>query len=228
MREPRFEVAAVLFDLDGTLLDTIPDLAEGANRMLAELGRPLRPLAEIHSFVGKGIPHLVRRCMTDNADAGEDEIARAVEVFKRHYAAVNGRRTRIYDGVVDTLEALRAMGVRCACVTNKAGDFTLPLLERMGIADHFDAVVCGDTLSVKKPDPATVQHACELLGVSVTEALLVGDSANDAGAAQAAGMPVVLMRYGYSEGRPVDSIPCDALLSSMPEILSLIEVAVRR
>ena len=227
MPERRFAVAAVLFALDGTLLDTIPDLAEGANRMLAELGRPARPLAEIHSFVGKGIPHLVRRCMTENATAGEDEIARAVEVFKRHYEVVNGERTRIYDGVVDTLEALARMGLKRACVTNKAGAFTAPLLDRMGIAGHFDAVVSGDTLRVKKPDPATVRHACDLLGVGVAQALMVGDSANDAEAAQAAGMPVVLMRYGYSEGRAVDTIPCDALLSSMTEILPLIDTAAR-
>ncbi len=222
MAEPRFAVRAVLFDLDGTLLDTIHDLAEAANRMLAELGRPMRPLAEIHSFVGKGIPHLVRRCMTENAAADEAEIEQAVALFQRHYAEVNGRTTRIYDGVVETLQAMRAMGLKLACVTNKAGDFTRPLLERMGIDVHFDAVVSGDTLAVKKPDPAVVRHACEAMGVAVGEALMIGDSANDAGAAQAAGMPVVLVRYGYSEGRPVDTIPCDALLSSMPEVLPLI------
>jgi len=220
--EPRFEVRAVLFDLDGTLLDTIHDLAEAANRTLAELGRPTRPLEEIHSFVGKGIPHLVRRCMTENTFAEEAEIEQAVALFKGHYADVNGRATRIYEGVVETLQAMRAMGLKLACVTNKAGDFTLPLLERMGIDVHFDAVVSGDTLAVKKPDPATVRHACEAMGVAVGEALMIGDSANDAGAAQAAGMPVVLVRYGYSEGRPVDTIPCDALLSSMPEVLPLI------
>jgi len=223
--EARFPVKAVLFDLDGTLLDTIHDLAAGANRMLSELGRAERPLAEIHSFVGKGIPHLVRRCMTEGTAASEPEIEHAVSVFKRHYAEVNGQATRIYDGVLETLQTLRANGIRTACVTNKAGDFTLPLLARMGIDGYFDAVVSGDTLSVKKPDPATVRHACALMGVEASEALMVGDSANDAEAAQGAGMPVVLVRYGYSEGRAVDTIPCDALLSSMTEVLPLVGTA---
>ena len=213
MSVARFEVRAVLFDLDGTLLDTIADLAEAVNRMLAELGRPARPLAEIHSFVGKGIAMLVRRCMTENASATEREIEQAVEVFRRHYAEVNGRHTTVYPGVVETLDAMRAMGLRLACVTNKSEAFTLPLLERMGLDRYFAAVVSGDTLPVKKPDPAMLHHACALLGVDAARALMIGDSENDAFAARAAGMPVLLVTYGYSEGMPVDTIECDGLLS---------------
>lgn len=221
----RFPVRAVLFDLDGTLLDTIHDLADAANLMLAELGRPERPLAQIHSFVGKGIPNLVRRCMTEDAEAGEDEIERAVAVFRRHYTLVNGRSTRIYPGIVETLEAMRGMNLRLACVTNKAGDFTLPLLERTGLMPFFGAVVSGDTLAVKKPDPAVLHHACELLGVAAPHALMIGDSANDALAARAAGMPVLLVTYGYSEGMPVDTIECDGLLSDATGALARIEAA---
>ena len=215
----RFSPRAVLFDLDGTLLDTIADLADAANLALAELGRPARTQDEIHSFVGKGIPNLVRRCMTEGIQATEAEIEHAVAVFRRHYARVNGVRTRIYPGVIDTLEALRARGLRLAVVTNKAEAFTLPLLERMAIAHYFDAVVSGDTLPVKKPDPAVVNLACERLGVSAAEALMIGDSANDALAAQGAGMPVLLVTYGYSEGVPVDTIECDGLVSNALEVL---------
>ena len=222
---PQFAVRAVLFDLDGTLLDTIQDLAEAANAMLAELGRPPLALARVHSFVGKGVAVLVARCMAEGGVVGDAENAHAVSVFKRHYARINGNRTRIYPGVVETLEVLREMGVRLACVTNKPGDFTMPLLERMGIADCFDTVVAGDTLAVKKPDPAVLRHACARLGVAVDDALMVGDSANDAQAAQSAAMPVVLVRYGYSEGQPVETIPCDGLLSSMDELLPMIRVA---
>lgn len=221
----RFPARAVLFDLDGTLLDTIGDLAEAANLMLAELGRPQRPLAEIHSFVGKGLPNLVRRCLTENAAATEDEIEAAISVFRRHYTVVNGLGTRIYPGILETLEALRARQCKLAVVTNKAGDFTLPLLERMGIAGHFEAVVSGDTLPVKKPDPAMLFHACELLGVAAGEALMIGDSANDALAARAAGMPVLLVTYGYSEGMPVDTIECDGLLSNALQALDHIAAA---
>lgn len=216
---------SVTFDLDGTLLDTIADLADAANLMLAELGRPARTQAEIHSFVGKGIPNLVWRCLTEGARATEAEVETAVAVFRRHYAVVNGASTTIYPGVVETLQTLRARDVRLAVVTNKAEAFTLPLLERMEIAHYFDTVVSGDTLPVKKPDPATVRLACERLGVTPTQALMIGDSANDALAAQGAGMPVLLVTYGYSEGVPVDTIECDGLLSNAFQALDHIVTA---
>ncbi|HNR60373.1 MAG TPA: phosphoglycolate phosphatase [Thauera sp.] len=222
---PRFAARAVLFDLDGTLLDTITDLADAANLTLAELGRPLRSQDEIHSFVGKGIPNLVRRCMTEGTQASDAEIDVAIGVFRRHYAVVNGARTRIYPGITDTLDAMRALGLKLAVVTNKAEAFSLPLLERMGIAHHFDTVISGDTLDVKKPDPAVVRLACERLGVATADALMIGDSANDALAAQAAGMPVLLVTYGYSEGVPVDTIECDGLLSIATDALQYIATA---
>ncbi len=223
MTTPRFDVDVVLFDLDGTLLDTIPDLHEAARRMLEELGEPTRSLDEITRFVGRGIPNLVERCLTDGRAARDGaSLESAVTVFRRHYAAVNGHSTRIYEGVADTLGALQAQGIRMACVTNKAGAFTLPLLDRMGLAQFFGCVVSGDTLPEKKPDPAPLLHACEALGVSPTRALMVGDSANDALAAQSAGIPVLLMTYGYSEGRAVDTIECDGLVSTFPGLLRLI------
>ncbi|HAF56172.1 MAG TPA: phosphoglycolate phosphatase, partial [Thauera sp.] len=169
MSTARFAPRAVLFDLDGTLLDTIADLADAANLTLAELGRPARSQDEIHSFVGKGIPHLVRRCMIEGTSATEAEIETAVTVFRRHYAVVNGARTTIYPGVIETLQTLRARDIRLAVVTNKAEAFTLPLLARMEIAHYFDTVVSGDTLAVKKPDPAVVRLACERLEVAPTE-----------------------------------------------------------
>ncbi|MBN8442334.1 MAG: phosphoglycolate phosphatase [Thauera sp.] len=225
MSAARYRPSAVLFDLDGTLLDTIGDLAEAANRMLVELGRPPRTQDEIHSFVGKGIPNLVRRCLTENAVATEDEIDAAVPVFRSHYQVVNGASTRIYPGVLETIAELRARRIKLAVVTNKAEAFTLPLLERMGMAAHFDTVVSGDTLPVKKPDPAVLHLACERLGVAARDALMIGDSANDALAAQGAGMPVLLVTYGYSEGRPVDTIECDGLLSNALQALDLIASA---
>lgn len=225
--QARFPARAVLFDLDGTLLDTIEDLAEAANRMLLETGRAVRSLDEIRSFVGKGIPNLVRRCVTEGEahGVGEDDIAAAVACFRRHYTEVNGSRSRIYPGVVEALDALRARDLALACVTNKAEAFTRPLLERMGLAGYFPVVVSGDTLAVKKPDPAVLLHACAQLGVAAGEALMIGDSANDALAARAAAMPVLLVTYGYSEGMPVDSIECDGLLSSATEALRHIQFA---
>lgn len=224
MTTRRLPARAVLFDLDGTLLDTVADLAEAANRTLAEMHRPPRTLEQIRDFVGKGIPHLVRRCMTEGSVATEDEIAQAVVCFRRHYAEVNGLHSRLFPGVAETLDALRALGRPMGCVTNKAAAFTVPLLERMRIAAYFSAVVSGDTLAVKKPDPAVLHHACALLGVDSAQALMIGDSANDALAARAAGMPVLLVTYGYSEGVPVDTIDCDGLLSNAAQALDWIAV----
>lgn len=224
MSAARIAVNAVLFDLDGTLLDTIEDLAEAANRTLSECSRPLRSLDEIRTFVGKGIPNLVRRCMTEGMVASDDEVERAIERFRAHYADVNGSRSRMYPGVADTLAALHRRGFALACVTNKAEAFTRPLLARMGIAHYFPVVVSGDTLAVKKPDPAVLLHACEQLGVSRRDALMIGDSANDALAARAARMPVLLVTYGYSEGVPVDTIECDGLISSTTEVLDRIVI----
>lgn len=218
-----FAISAVLFDLDGTLLDTAEDLAVAANAMLAELARPPRHIDEIRRFVGKGIPHLVDRCLNDGAtSAHADEVARGIEAFRRHYADVNGVHSRPYAGVVETLRILRARGLPLACVTNKPEAFTLPLLERTGLQGYFAAVVSGDTLAVKKPDPAMLHHACRMLDVPPMHALMIGDSANDALAARAAGIPVFLVTYGYSEGVPVDSIECDGLLSNATEVLALV------
>ena len=219
----RFDVDAVLFDLDGTLLDTIADLHAAANRMLDELGRPQRSLDEVRRFVGKGIPKLVERCLAD-PDLSESDFARAVDVFQRHYRETNGRHSRPYPSVVETLAGLHARGLPMGVVTNKALDFTEPLLSDAGLADYFGAVVCGDTLAHKKPAPDMLVHACELLGVPVARSLMVGDSANDAQCARAAGCPVLLMTYGYTEGVPVDTIDSDGLLSELAGLPPLIGV----
>ena len=213
---------AVLFDLDGTLLDTVQDLTEAANLTLAEMGRPPRTVSEIHSFVGKGVPHLVFRCMTENAQATEAEVEEARTRFYRHYTAVNGQATRAYPGVTAALEELASRKIAMGVVTNKAAEFAEPLIAKMGLSGYFGVVVSGDTLPQKKPDPAPLLHACAALGVSVDETVMFGDSANDALAARAAGMPVYLLTYGYSEGQPLDTIACDGLVSQINEAWPLI------
>lgn len=211
----RFE--SVTLDLDGTLLDTIADLAAGCNAMLVELGRAPRSQAEIHSFVGKGMAVLVERCLSDGALPAPALLADGIAVFQKHYTALNGSATRIYPGVVEGLDALRALGLPLAVVTNKPAAFTAPLLARMGLHTYFAAVVSGDTLPYKKPRPEPILHACALLGSQPAANLHIGDSANDIDAARAAGSPVLCVPYGYNEGRPVDSADCDALVSSLVE-----------
>lgn len=215
-------VSAVTIDLDGTLADTIPDLAAGANAMLAELGRPGLPVDRIRTFVGKGIPKLVERTLTEAfGDAGLME--RALPVFERHYAAANGRHSTLYPGVAEGLRALREMKVPLACVTNKSGRFTTPLLEQLGLSGYFEQVVAGDTLPQKKPDPAQLLHASRGFGVEPGRMLMIGDSVNDAQAARAAGCPVFCVPYGYNEGRDVRELDVDAIVASLFEATRLIQ-----
>ena len=215
-------VSAVTIDLDGTLADTIPDLAAGANAMLAELGRPDLPLERIRTFVGKGIPRLVERTLTESlGDAALME--RALPIFERHYAATNGRHSELYPGVSEGLARLREMKVPLACVTNKSGRFTLPLLEQLGLARYFEQVVAGDTLPQKKPDPAQLVHACRGFGIEPRSMLMIGDSVNDALAARAAGCPVFCVPYGYNEGRDVRELDVDAIVASLFEATRLIQ-----
>lgn len=209
---------AILIDLDGTLLDSIPDLASAANSMLAEFRAPTLPVADIATFVGKGTANLVRRCLTDpRVQLPDDEksLERALEVFNRHYHEVNGRESRLYPGVLEGLEAFRKQGAKLAVVTNKPEEFTLPLMEKTGLAAYFDAVVGGDTCERKKPDPLPLLHACELLGCSPAEALAIGDSINDALAARAAGITVLAVPYGYNEGLDIHTLDIDDIVSGI-------------
>jgi len=217
-------VQAVMIDLDGTLLDTIPDLAAATNQMLEALGRETLPLDTVRNFVGKGIPRLVERALLREMDGHADAalLAQALPVFERFYAAVNGRHTTIYPGVREGLEQFRAAGFPLVCVTNKAGAFTGPLLERMDLASYFQQTIAGDTLARKKPDPLQLLHACAQLGVAPAQMLMIGDSVNDVQAARAAGCPVFCVTYGYNEGQAVQSLEVDAIVAALTECISLI------
>ena len=221
---PPLLVKAVMIDLDGTLLDTIPDLAAAANNMLIELGRPPLPEARIRNFVGKGIANLIERTLTDDMDGKPDQASfdRAVPIYERCYKAANGKHTTIYPGVMEGLDAMRARGFPLACVTNKSERFTLPLLDTMQMSHYFVTVVAGDTLSQRKPDPAPLLHACKVMKVAPNEMLMIGDSLNDAQAARAAGCPVFCVGYGYNEGHDVRELDVDAIVASLVEANSLI------
>lgn len=218
-------VSAVTIDLDGTLADTIPDLASAANSMLAELGRPALAVERIRTFVGKGIPKLVERALKDACADGvsTDLMARALPLYERCYADVNGRHCALYPGVSEGLEALREMGMPLACVTNKSARFTAPLLEQLGLARYFEQVIAGDTLPTKKPDPAQLIHACRRFGIAPRDMLVIGDSVNDAEAARAAGCPIFCVTYGYNEGRDVRELDVDAIVASLEEAALLIQ-----
>ena len=218
-------VSAVTIDLDGTLADTIPDLAAAANTMLGELGGAALEVDRIRTFVGKGIPKLVERTLSEAFLGGVpgDLMARALPVYERCYSECNGRHSALYPGVSEGLEALRNMGMPLACVTNKSGRFTVPLLEQLGLARYFGQVIAGDTLAQKKPDPAQLLHAAQRFGVAPGDMLVIGDSVNDAEAARAAGCPVFCVTYGYNEGRDVRELDVDAIVGSIAEATRLIE-----
>ena len=214
----RIDVRAVFFDLDGTLLDTIPDLHAAVNAMLADLGRPALPIKAVGRYVGRGAANLVKRALAGSLDAADDDSPapdEALSSFRRHYARENGQRTRFFPGVREGLEAIRAKGLPMAVITNKPEAFTRPLLEMTALAEFFQTVVSGDDLPRRKPDPMPLVWTCGYLGVSPVDALFIGDSVNDFLAARAACCRVFLLPYGYNEGRDVRELECDAIVPSI-------------
>ena len=221
----RFQVKLVMFDLDGTLLDTAPQIAEAANRMLVALGKPMLPQAQISTYIGEGVQNLIKRCLTGNLhDEPDAELfARAQPLYYDFYAN-NATDSQPFPRVITTLQQLQAQGYLLACVTNKPEKFTLPLLEKTGLADFFEIVVSGDTLPKKKPDPLPLLHICQKLSALPAEAVLVGDSETDVQAAHAAGCFVVTVPYGYNQGREIDVATVDATVQQLTEVVDLLEL----
>lgn len=217
-------IRAVAIDLDGTLLNTVPDITEAAQRMLRDLGLAPVELAKIQSFIGNGIANLVKRALTGEMHGKPDAalFERAFPLFRQHYAAVLTCETRPYPGALEAVQALREAGFGLACVTNKAEMFTLPLLEAMKLKDAFQLILSGDSLPQKKPDPLPLLHVAKFFGCSPAELLLIGDSLNDTLAANAAGCPVFLVPYGYNGGVDVREQNCNAVIESLPDALKLI------
>ncbi len=222
---------AVFLDLDGTLMDTAPDLAEAANRVRADFGMAPLDLARVAQFVGKGADVLVHRSLTDRIDGQVDaqRFASARAAFGRHYHAVNGQASRVFEDVPQALARMRGHGWRLACVTNKPGEFTRPLLASADLARWLDAVVCGDQVREGKPHAAIMLEACRQLAVAPGEAVMVGDSLNDVLSAHAAGLRVVLVETGYNEGEPVAALASrpgvDAIVPRLGDAVSWLERA---
>lgn len=214
-------VKAIVLDLDGTLLDTATDIASAANRMLAELGRSTLDEATVRSYIGNGVSRLVKRALTGTLDGEPDaaEFERALDIFRRHYAETLTATTRPYPGVMEGVQALKAAGFRLGCITNKAERFTTPLLAAMGLAPAFDAVIAGDTLPAKKPDPLPLLHLAERFGIAPAEMVLVGDSLNDVQAARAAGCAVFCVPYGYNRTGHVRDLNPDQVVERLPDVL---------
>ena len=217
----------VLIDVDGTLVDSVPDLAYCVDRMMEQLDMPVRGEAAVRQWVGNGVERLVRRALINQLD-GEPEEAlfeKAMPIFMDLYAKNTSGRSSLYPGVTEGIAYLKQAGFRLGCVTNKAEQFTVPLLKDLGIYDNFEVVVSGDTLPKKKPDPMPLLHAAEVMGVTAEQSMMLGDSMSDVKAARAAGFQIVCMSYGYNHGIDIRDSNPDAVIDSMAELQGLLEAA---
>lgn len=210
----------VMIDLDGTLINTAPDLADCVNIMLERMGRDPWPLDKVSGWIGNGVSRLVKRALTDSMDGepDSDDYEKGYALFLEAYGENVSAKSRPYDGVVAGLEKLKDMGFRLACVTNKAESFTLPLLADLELDEYFELVVSGDSLPRKKPDPLPLTHACEYFGITPDQGILVGDSANDVKAAIAAGMPVICVNYGYNQGVDLTTLQTQGVIDSLEKL----------
>jgi phosphoglycolate phosphatase len=217
-------IAAIFFDLDGTLVDSVPDLTAAVNVMLLQLDLPAREEAQVRTWVGNGMNNLIHRALTnDMAGQAEPELfARAKTLYRVAYAENLSVHSSLYPGARAGLAELRAAGWPMACVTNKPAEFALPLLDRLGIGSFFATVVGGECIPHPKPAPDALLLCAERLGVPIDRGLMVGDSLNDVGAARNAGCPVVCVPYGYNHGRDIREAEPDAVICSIAELPALL------
>lgn len=213
---------AVLIDLDGTLVETAPDIVAAANRMLDELDAPSLPFKTVSGFIGKGVPNLVR-CILDVSGISDIvDQQHAEDLFYKHYRITNGHFGTVFPGVREGLTALKEAGYRLACVTNKPFVFAEALLQIAGLDGYFDILVGGDSIPQMKPAPEPLLHACRVLEASPKRSSMVGDSAVDVAAARAAGMPVYIVRYGYPGPGGLGALTCDAVIDSFEQLSVLL------
>jgi phosphoglycolate phosphatase len=232
---------AAIVDLDGTMIDTLGDFEVALNRALADLDLPPVTRALVERTVGKGSEHLIRSVLAHQLALPEVKglanvcDARSVgnlyepawQRYQHHYLAINGEFAAVYPGVLEGLHQLRDAGLQLACLTNKPLSFAKPLLQAKGLDHFFTHVFGGDSFERKKPDPLPLFKTCEAMGVDPAQALMVGDSSNDAQAARAAGCPVVLVRYGYNHGEPVDGVDADVHVDALTDITPLLQAGLK-
>lgn len=215
-----FPFDVVAFDLDGTLADTALDLAAALNHALARLGRPTVPIDSVRHLVGHGARALLRKGLATSGDAPETLVEDGFPFFLDYYADHICESTIPYPGLGDALDGLRARGVKLALCTNKQEGLTHALIAAIGWAGRFDAIVGGDTLPVRKPDPAPLHEAIARAGGG--RAAFVGDSITDADTAQAARVPFIAVSFGFSD-RPPEQLGADALIHRYAELIPALE-----
>ena len=215
-----FDPKLIMIDVDGTLVDSVPDLAFCVDQMMIELGLQLCGEERVRNWVGNGIPKLIERALIDKLD--KESISKVYEVaypiFLKLYSDNSAIRSRLYDGVKEGLDYLKSKGYLLGCVTNKAEQFTNPLLKKMGIYNDFRLIISGDTLDKKKPDPLPLLHGANFFNMQPNECLMLGDSVSDVRAARAAGFDIICMSYGYNHGNNIEDESPDLVIDSMDQL----------
>lgn len=224
MRKGSGAIRAVIIDLDGTMLDTVPDFHVAINRMRAEFGLAAISQERIGAMVGKGSENLIRSVLALDFDAAgvEQHYPAAMDAYQRHYLAINGDHSALYDGVLAGLDAMQAMGLRMACVTNKPIAFAAPLLAKKGLAPYFETVYGGECLPKKKPHPMPLLQVCADFDLTPGQVVAIGDSSNDAEAARAAGCFVLAVPYGYNHGVSIHDTDSDGIVNTLLEAATMI------
>lgn len=217
------KIRLILFDLDGTLVDSVPDLAWCGNEMLRQLDLPQRDMDSARAWVGNGVERFVKRFISGDMDGEpeEDVFHCGLEIFNRLYADNISRRSNLYPGVDEALQRLAGLDLHLACVTNKPEPFTSELIAAMGLAAYFELVVAGDTTARKKPDPMPLHYAADHFGLDYAECLMVGDSSNDVSAARAAGFSIVCVPYGYNHGISISESSPDLIVVNLKELADM-------
>ena len=221
---------AVMIDLDGTLVNTLGDFDLALNNMLAEQGWPRVEPAFIARTVGKGSPYLIRQTLLHlglgkngmvNGELDEALYEQAHASYQQHYHRINGQASHLYPGVQQGLEQLHAAGLPLACITNKPTQHASALLQTLGVVHYFACAHGGDAFARRKPDPLPLIETARILGCAPAQALMIGDSVNDSEAAHGAGSPVLLVRYGYNHGNPIEGVPAQGYLHSLADLRSV-------
>jgi len=210
----------IMFDLDGTLIDSLPDLASAIDNTLIELGRKPAGIDKVKLWIGNGAKVLIQRALTDSFanDLIEEEISQqALELFFNFYA--NHSNTKLYDGVKKFLKYLHKNKIKMALITNKPEQFLTPLLDNLEITKYFQWIIGGDTLPTQKPDPTALLLVMKMAKVTKQECLFIGDSKSDVLAAKAAEIPCIALTYGYNHGADIKDENPDLVIDNLSELL---------
>lgn len=223
-------IRALYFDLDGTLAHTLPGLATTVDGVLESLALPKAGPDRVREWIGEGLGRLLEQALAHSCGPSgvpADYPARAMAEFRRVHEHHMLTQSELYPGVKETLESLREQSIPMACITNKLQEFTLPLLESLGIGGYFEVVLCGDSLPQRKPDPEPLLETGRRMGISPGQAIMVGDSVNDTMAARRAGVPVAVVAYGYHKANHASELEADLVLETFGELLDVLRPDVQ-